>query len=241
MNSSKAKGHPLDAFYTKIYRRYDIINRLFTLGMDVKWRKITAQKCLSLHPQSVIDLCCGTADLAITVKQLSDSRDMQITGYDFNENMLSIGREKAQKNHLKNMEFIQGDAAKMPFQENSFDSMTIGFGFRNLTYENPYREKHLSEMSRILKSGASLFILESGVPTNIFVRFFYNLYLKLILIPIGTLVSGDRKAYTYLAKSSSNFFHANEVKAMLSAHGFSEFELTSFLFGAANLLKARKS
>jgi demethylmenaquinone methyltransferase/2-methoxy-6-polyprenyl-1,4-benzoquinol methylase len=240
INKNRIGGHPLDEFYSKIYKKYDRINRLFTLGQDVRWRRITARKCLSHAPASVIDLCCGTGDLALEIHRLSTPEDVKITGFDFNGNMLLIAREKAQKKAFDTIQFTEGDAAKMPFSDNSFDAMTIGFGFRNLTFENPNASLHLAEINRILKPGGRLYILESGVPSNRYIRFGYNLYLRYVLIPLGGIISGDWNAYSYLARSSANFFPVKEVERMLSDYGFGSFELESFMYGATNLVTVKK-
>lgn len=240
MTHDSRTGYPLNDFYSRIYRRYDLINRLFTFGMDVSWRKYTAARCLENKPGKVLDLCCGTADLALEVRKQSGEKHPLITGYDFNEKMLSVAREKAEQKAYSGMQFLQGDAADMPFESGNFDAITIGFGFRNLTFENPHAEKHLTEMGRILRSGGYLLILESSIPQNQVFRFLYRVYLKFFLIPAGGLLSGNWKAYSYLANSSANFFSYEEVTAMLSNYGFGNFRQKRFFMGAANLLTAQK-
>ncbi len=233
---TEKKGFALHAFYTRIFKRYDLVNSLFTLGQDQKWRRATANDCLAQSPKKVLDLCCGTGDLAIMVDQLSQD-DISITGYDFNENMLALARKKSTG---RNIQFLQGDAAQMPFNDESFDSITIGFGFRNLTFNNAARDKHIEEMHRVLKKGGSLFILESSVPQNIFIRIFYKLYLYLFLIPLGGILSGDLKAYWYLAHSSSGFYSVQEIEKMMLDQGFIKFTYKSFLFGATKLMQIIK-
>jgi demethylmenaquinone methyltransferase/2-methoxy-6-polyprenyl-1,4-benzoquinol methylase len=128
----------------------------------------------------------------------------------------------------------------MPFADNRFDCITIGFGFRNLIYDNPLSSVHISEMNRVLKKGGKLFILESGIPENRLIRFFYNCYLYMVLIPIGYILSGDHKAYRYLAQSSANFFTANEVLRLLSENGFASVSRKLFFIGAASLIITEK-
>lgn len=230
----------LKAFYSKIYRTYDLVNRLFTLGMDKRWRKVTARRCLEKNPAAVMDLCCGTGDLSMDLIKWAKNEQLKVTGYDFNPDMLSIARIKSENKNLKNTEFIEGDAAQMPFKDGRFDAITIGFGFRNLTFENPARDKHIEEMHRVLKEQGELLILESGVPSNLIVRFFYKLYLYLFLIPLGGLISWNFKAYWYLAHSSSKFYSIVEVKDLLLSKQFSNVESRKFFFGAANLVIATK-
>lgn len=232
---SSNKGFALHEFYSRIFKQYDLINRLFTFGQDQRWRKITAKLCLENKPGHILDLCCGTGDLTLQLLAHTKS-NVSITGYDFNDNMLNIAREKVKRKYYRGLDFIQGDAANMPFENEQFDAITIGFGFRNLTYNNTARDKHISEMYRVLSTGGKLYILESSVPENIIIRIFYRVYLYLFLIPLGTILSGDFKAYRYLAKSSAEFYSLEETRKILLKGGFSKLESKNFMFGATNLI-----
>lgn len=231
--------HPLQTYYSHIYKSYDLVNRLFTFGLDKKWRRYTAQKCLESAPRQVIDLCCGTGDLSIALSRQANEK-VSITGYDLNHEMLTLAREKAsQLTHPP--VFIQGDAASMPFDGDSVDCITISFGFRNLTWENPQRNEFIGEMTRVLKPGGRLLILESARPENRVIALLYDLYLSLILIPLGGIISGNRKAYRYLAGSSSGFYSFCELQSMLQSHRLSLQKERTFLFGSVNLLIAIKT
>jgi len=231
-------GHPLQNYYSRIYRTYDLVNALFTLGLDKKWRRFTAKECLSANPERILDLCCGTGDLAITLMKNAGDK-VSVTGYDLNAEMLVIAKRKALHEKV-DITFIQGDAGSMPFQNDEFDSITIGFGFRNLTWENPNRDRHVSEISRILKPGGKLFVLESARPESKIVGFFYTLYLKLILIPLGGFLSGDWNAYRYLAGSSSGFYSFPQLLKLLDTQLMDLHLRKKFLFGSVNLLIAIK-
>jgi demethylmenaquinone methyltransferase/2-methoxy-6-polyprenyl-1,4-benzoquinol methylase len=237
MNQQQNNSHPLDQYYSKIYRNYDLVNRLFTLGNDKKWRNQTAIECLKNNPIDIIDLCCGTGDICIVLSGKANSK-IRITGFDLNQQMLEMARTKSK--NILNIKFTQGDVADMPFNDESFDAMTIGFGFRNLTFENNKTEIHLKEMNRILRKGARLHILESSVPSNKLIRSFYKFYLSVILIPLGALISGNWKAYSYLARSSANFFNVQEVNEILMKYGFEVLKVKTFFFGASNLITAVK-
>ena len=232
-------GFNLNKFYSKIYKRYDLINKLFTFGLDKKWRRITIENCLDESPKTVLDLCCGTGDLTISIAKKAVN-DILVTGYDMNTSMLKQANHKVEKSNYSNIEFIKGDAAQMPFVDSSFDRITIGFGFRNLTFDNPNKDKHIAEIYRVLKPGGRLLILESGVPENFLIRFLYKIHLYFILIPLGGIISGNFEAYWYLAHSSSKFFKLNEIDGMLKEKGFKECSFKSFLFGAANLIISKK-
>jgi demethylmenaquinone methyltransferase/2-methoxy-6-polyprenyl-1,4-benzoquinol methylase len=233
------KGYDLDKFYSKIYKRYDLINKLFTFGLDRKWRRIMVEKSLENAPKTILDLCCGTGDITIALCKKAHA-DIAVTGYDFNAQMLDQARIKSEKQNLSSIHYIQGNAASLPFTESQFDTITISFGFRNLTFNNPNRDNHIAEMLRVLKPGGRLLILESGVPQNALVKVLYNLYLYLFLIPMGGVISGNLKAYWYLAHSSSKFYSVKELEQLLKEKGFSKFKYQSFFLGAANLFIAEK-
>ncbi len=239
MNFEERKRYPLKDYYSKIHKKYDLINRLFTFGLDRKWRKAAASICLSSHPRKVMDLCCGTGDMAIEIALLCES-NVEIKGYDFSEQMLSIAKKKVQKRKLKNIDFVQGDAAKIPFGNTSFDCITIAFGFRNLCYENPEYKNHFQEMNRVLKDKGKVIILESGIPSNSLVWSIYKVYLSFILIPLGGIISGNWKAYKYLAKSSGDFYDATKIDCLLREFNFKLIQERNYLLGAANLFIAEK-
>lgn len=229
--------YPLNAFYSRIYKRYDLINLLFTLGMDRWWRRYTVRQCLRYHPAKVLDLCCGTGEMTLLLSG-NNTKDLSVTGFDMNGQMLGRAIQKTDKKGFHNIRYVQGRVSSMPFQDESFDCITVGFGFRNLTYDNPEQARHLSEMFRVLKKGGKLFILESGIPENPWIRFFFKMYLNLVLIPLGSLLSGDRQAYRYLARSSAGFFSVDEIGLMLSGKGFTMDERKKFFTGAADLIVA---
>jgi demethylmenaquinone methyltransferase/2-methoxy-6-polyprenyl-1,4-benzoquinol methylase len=239
MNQLNQQEQKLETFYSTIYKRYDLVNRLFTMGMDMRWRKKAAVECLKTKPSRIIDLCCGTGDMVLTIYKFS-LPNARIAAYDFSETMLGVARRKAIKQGADSIEFIQGDVARMPFADGEFNSITIAFGFRNLTYENPSRDIHIYEIARILKAGGRLIILESAVPSNRIVYFFYFMYLRIVLIPLGGLLSGNWKAYRYLVKSSVNYYRRNEISDLLQKNKLVVTSVKSLFLGAASLLTALK-
>jgi demethylmenaquinone methyltransferase/2-methoxy-6-polyprenyl-1,4-benzoquinol methylase len=232
-------GFPLQDYYSRIYKTYDLVNRLFTFGQDRKWRRQTIEACLKDNPQNILDLCCGTGDLALGIA-LNARRPVTITGFDLNASMLEVARNKAKKLDIRTVDFRLGNAGSMPFASHEFDRITIGFGFRNLIWQNPNQAKHLEEISRVMKPGARMLILESAVPENAFVSFFYRLYLKMILVPLGGILSGDWKAYRYLAGSSSGFYDFSTLKGMMKPYKLTLYAEKKYMFGSVNLLVAIK-
>jgi demethylmenaquinone methyltransferase / 2-methoxy-6-polyprenyl-1,4-benzoquinol methylase len=234
------RQRPLQDFFTAVPPHYDLINRIFTLGMDEGWRKKTAQLCLASHPQKVLDLCCGTADLAIRIARLAPA-GTQVVGLDFSPTMLEIAQHKAAQAHLKEqINFVHGDVNDLPFPDGYFDSMGIGFAFRNLTYKNPRTQRYLSEIVRVLKPGGEFVIVESSQPPNRLLRKLAHWYVGGLVPALGVLISRNRPPYQYLAESSRNFYTAEELADLLVHAGFSKVTVKKLFFGAAAIHIATK-
>ena len=230
---------PLKEFYSRIHNRYDLVNSIFTFGLDAKWRRIAAKSINKSKPQNILDLCCGTGKFAFTIDKYA-TQHPRITGYDFSEAMLGHAKKTAEKQKFENINFVQGDVAEMPFEDNSFDAIGIAFGFRNLTFNSRHENIHIAEIQRVLKEDGSLYILESGSPQNLFIQFFYTIFLFIFLIPVGGLLTGDFKAYYYLAISSRSYYSRQQMVILLKSFGFKNVKVRKFLFGATNLTIAEK-
>ena len=229
---------PLHSMFTAVPRRYDLVNHVITCGLDVRWRRKAALACLADHPAKVLDLCCGTGDLALNLARLS-SKDTEITGIDYSQPMLAIAARKAEAAGLdKRISFIHGDVASLPFHNGYFDSIGISFAFRNLTYKNPLAEQYLQEIYRVLASGGKFVIVESSQPESRFVRRFFHLYLCWFVLRMGHWLSGNQQAYHYLAESARRFYGPGEVKKLLLSAGFKEVSHQPLLLGAAGLYVA---
>ena len=231
-------GKHLHRIFTAVPSSYDIINHFITLFLDVFWRNKAVRECLSARPETLMDICCGTGDMAVTAAKFADY-DIQVTGFDYSQPMLDEAKQKAEKAGYK-ITFKHGDVADMPFTENTFDCLCNGFGFRNLTFKNPDSEKHISEILRVLKPGGRLVIVESSQPVNGFIRFFHRLYLRYFVFPVGYLISRNRQAYKYLAVSIEKYYNADELKELLLKSGFSEVSYKRLFFGAAAIHVAVK-
>ena len=226
--------------FSGITGHYDLINHVFTWGMDRRWRDELVAQCLKLHPERVLDIGCGTGDLAINIARRARG-NLHVTGYDFSRPMLEIAAKKAQAVAPgKKISFTYGEAAQMPFPDASFACIGISFAFRNLIYKNPLAERHLSEILRVLKPGGSCLIAESSQPRNKFIRRLHHLYLRTYVYWAGVLISGDKKAYRYLAESVINFYTPEELEKRLLAAGFRQVFYQPLFFGAAGIYRAVK-
>jgi demethylmenaquinone methyltransferase/2-methoxy-6-polyprenyl-1,4-benzoquinol methylase len=220
--------------------RYDLVNRVVTLGMDRRWRCRAALACLAGKPQHILDLGCGTGDLAINIARLAQ-KDIEIIGLDYSPPMLVLARRKALKAGVSDrIDFIHGEAVHLPFPDAHFDAVSISFAFRNLTYKNPLGPFHLAEVSRVLRPGGRYVIVESSQPENLFVRALFHLYLRAFVGPVGTLLSRNRAAYRYLVESTARFSSPGEVREMLLVAGFRDVSYRPLLFGASGIHVAIK-
>lgn len=226
---------PLHRIFTAVPRRYDLINRIITFGLDQRWRREAAKECLASHPGRVLDIGCGTGDLVLNLARLADD-DVALIGLDYSRPMLEIATRKAARLAKKGkITFIYGDAANLPFPDGYFDGVGISFAFRNLTYKNPLTSRHLAEVLRVLSPGGRYVIVESSQPKSKLIRKLYHFYLRWFVYPVGYLLSGNKGAYSYLAESATRFYTAEEVKEMLLAAGFRQVSFRRFFFGAAAL------
>jgi demethylmenaquinone methyltransferase/2-methoxy-6-polyprenyl-1,4-benzoquinol methylase len=221
--------------FTEVPPHYDLINSVITWGLDRRWRKKAAEECLKHKPQKMLDLCCGTGDLAVTLCRLG-KRGVRVLGIDYSPPMLVLARQKAlSRGGNSCASFIQGDASCLPFPDASFDSVGISFAFRNLTYKNPLAGKHLTEVRRVLTAGGRYVIVETSQPESGLIRGIFHRYLRWFVRNAGFWISGNKGAYNYLAESAANFYNAGEIKNMLLEAGFQEIFYRPLLFGAAGI------
>jgi demethylmenaquinone methyltransferase/2-methoxy-6-polyprenyl-1,4-benzoquinol methylase len=240
------KDFPLHSFYGDIHATYDRVNRVFTFGRDRSWRRTAARELLKSEPCRVLDLCTGTGDfvLELALQSSRQGKEPELSGFDFSSEMLQEARRKLEEvgleKQLPEIRFLEGDAADMPFEDGSFDSMGITFGIRNLVYENSRASQHLGEMARVLRPGGQLVVLESSRPGSPLWRIFNNFYLRFILPYLGGIISGNLKAYQYLARSSKNYYTIGEMGKILDAAGFTMIRSRSLFLGSVMLLVLEK-
>ena len=223
------KKQQVHEMFNRIAFTYDFLNHFLSAGVDRHWRKIAIRMLSASSPKVILDVATGTADFAIEAVLLQPEK---IIGVDLAENMLRIGEEKVRKMNLeKIISLQQADSEALPFSENNFDAITIGFGVRN--FMNPL--KGLSEMHRVLKPGGKIAVLEFSKPKNFLVKGAFNFYFKKLCPLIGAIVSKDKKAYQYLHDSVKNFAEGREFLDMMETAGFKNTFQRKLTFGIASV------
>jgi demethylmenaquinone methyltransferase / 2-methoxy-6-polyprenyl-1,4-benzoquinol methylase len=216
--------------FAKISPRYDVLNHLLSVNIDKRWRRRVVNEVRSLLPEGahVLDVGCGTGDLSL---ELFENTAAQVTGIDFCGPMLKFAKTKA-----PHVQFIEGDALRLPFAEASFDGLTIGFALRNLASV----ERGLSELRRVLKPDGIVAILEFSRPVFPLFEQFVRLYYRRLLPWIGGIVSGSRDAYEYLPDSISRFPDQQTLAAMMQEAGFEDVRFDNLSGGIAALHTGRR-
>ncbi len=234
-NSGDGKKEQVTKMFDTISDNYDSLNRVISFGIDVKWRKKVVSIVKKHQPNSILDIATGTGDLAIN---LSDTGAEKIVGLDISPGMLDIGKQKVAKKNLNNtIEMVLGDSEQLPFEDASFDAITVAFGVRN--FEN--LEKGLSEIYRVLKPKGVFVILETSVPTKTPFKQFYNVYTKKIMPTIGKMFSKDNSAYAYLSESAAAFPFGERLNNILRKIGFIDVEDKPQTFGVASIYISQKA
>lgn len=234
-DSQDGKKKQVEQMFDNISENYDGLNRVISLGSDIKWRKKVIKMVGDTKPNSILDIATGTGDLAIQFAESTNAE--KIVGLDLSEGMLSIAKKKVSGKPIsQKIEFIQGDSEALPFEDNTFDAITVSFGIRN--FEN--LEVGLSEILRVLKCNGIFVVLETSVPSKFPFKQGYNLYSKNILPLIGKVFSKDKVAYKYLSESASTFPHGEKLNNILGEIGFKNVENHPQTFGVATIYKATK-
>jgi demethylmenaquinone methyltransferase/2-methoxy-6-polyprenyl-1,4-benzoquinol methylase len=216
--------------FTRIAPRYDLLNHLLSAQMDRFWRARSVrelQPILQRPDALVLDLCCGTGDLALALQRKAKAR---VLGADFSHSMLLRAGQKAQE-AVRPIPFLEADALRLPFADNAFDLVTSAFGFRNLANY----EQGLKEILRVLKPAGSIGILEFAEPAPGLLGDAYRFYTGTMLPKIGGWISGDREAYAYLPKSVARFFRPDEFATALKTAGFIQVRFHLMTLGAVAL------
>lgn len=232
--SSLSKKQQVEQMFDNISPKYDFLNRVLSFGIDIRWRKKVVKMVAKNQPQYVLDIATGTGDLAIAIAKKTNAN---VVGLDLSEGMLSFGREKIKSLNLnKQIQMVQGDAENLPYQDNTFDAVTVAFGVRN--FEN--LDKGLLEINRVLKPGGKLVILEFSKVESFPMKQLYGFYSRYILPTIGKIISKDQSAYTYLPDSVKAFPHGNEMLNILKNNQFKNPSNKKLTFGISSIYCAIK-
>ena len=233
-DSDLGKKEQVTKMFDTISGDYDGLNRVICSGIDIKWRKKVVKLIKATNPESILDIATGTGDLAIN---LAETNATKIVGLDISSGMLEIGKEKIKKKSLETkIDMILADSENMPFEDNSFDAITVAFGVRN--FET--LESGLKEIYRVLKPNGTFVILETSIPTKTPYKQGYKFYTKNILPLIGKVFSKDRSAYKYLCESASVFPYGEALNNILREIGFINVEDFPQTFGFATIYKSSK-
>ena len=223
-DSKLGKKEQVAQMFDNISSNYDGLNRVISLGIDIKWRKKVVEIVGKNKPKQILDIATGTGDLALMMAAL-------------NPGMLEVGKQKISKANLSDkIEMIVGDSEAMPFDDNTFDAITVSFGVRNFANLN----KGLTEISRVLKPTGVLVILETSNPVKFPFKQGYKLYTNLFLPIVGKLFSKDKDAYSYLSESANSFPFGKAFNNILQKNGFTHTKDNPVTFGVATIYTASK-
>ena len=233
-DSELGKKEQVAQMFDNISENYDGLNRVISLGIDVSWRKKVVKLVSEVNPKKILDIATGTGDLALMMAELNPDK---IVGLDISPGMLEVGKQKVNKANLSDkIEMVVGDSENIPFEDNTFDAITVSFGVRN--FEN--LDKGLTEIYRVLRPGGKFVVLETSNPTKFPFKQGYKLYTNFILPIIGKLFSKDKVAYSYLSESANSFPFGEAFNNILTKNGFKNANSLPVTFGVASIYTSTK-
>lgn len=234
-NDTEAKGKQVGEMFDSIAPAYDFMNTAMTGGLHRWWRNRAlrmAGKMLKAEPKRILDVACGTGDVAFRLHEIYP--EAEITGLDLSDGMLEVARTKLAKmdaNANSKIHFTQGDSLAMPYQDDTFDLLTVAYGVRNFERLG----EGLKEMARVIKPGGVLCIVELSEPNNPVIKSLYRLYARNIIPAVGRLVSKDPRAYTYLPESIAACPQRSEMTNLMKAAGFNDTRFKSLTLGVVTI------
>jgi demethylmenaquinone methyltransferase / 2-methoxy-6-polyprenyl-1,4-benzoquinol methylase len=226
MNQSKEQR--VHTVFEKIYGNYDKMNSLISFQQHKRWRKDTMKRMAVKQGASALDVCCGTADWTLALADAVGEAGT-VKGLDFSKNMLKIGEEKVRNSNMDQIELIHGNAMELPFEDNSFDYVTIGFGLRNV----PDYLHVLKEMNRVLKPGGMAVCLETSQPTMFGYRQAYYFYFQFLMPLFGKVFAKSYSEYSWLQESAKDFPGMEELSGMFREAGFDNVACKPYTGGVA--------
>ncbi|TLS35922.1 demethylmenaquinone methyltransferase [Pseudalkalibacillus caeni] len=233
MQSSKEqKVHEV---FQSISKKYDFMNSVISFQRHKAWRKDTMKRMNVHKGTKALDVCCGTADWTLSLSE-AVGKNGEAYGLDFSENMLAVGKEKVKDTGVENVTLIHGNAMDLPFEDNSFDYVTIGFGLRNV----PDYFQVLKEMYRVVKPGGKVVCLETSQPTMPVFKQGYYLYFQYIMPTLGKIFASSFKEYSWLQESAKSFPGREELAEMFKKTGLTNVEVKAYSGGVAAMHLGRK-
>jgi demethylmenaquinone methyltransferase/2-methoxy-6-polyprenyl-1,4-benzoquinol methylase len=234
-NNVESKREQVETMFDNIAPYYDLMNRVLSLGIDKTWRSKAIKLLQDLESPKILDVATGTCDVAIEMaKNLSNP---SIIGLDISAKMLKVGQKKIDKSGLGDIiSLTQGESENLPFDDNTFDAITVAFGVRNFGD----LKKGLAEIRRVLKTDGQLIVLEFSKPTMFPFKQGFNFYFKNILPRIGKLTSKDPKAYTYLYESVQAFPDGDNFIKVLDSLDYKKSTCTPLTVGICSIYHSRK-
>jgi demethylmenaquinone methyltransferase/2-methoxy-6-polyprenyl-1,4-benzoquinol methylase len=233
-DSEKSKKQEVQEMFNNISKRYDLLNHLLSMGIDKSWRKKAVRLLKPFAPKDILDIATGTGDFAIALLKLNPTK---LVGVDISEGMLAKGQEKLKRKKLEDKITLQlGDSETLPFEDASFDAITVGFGVRN--FEN--LEKGLGDMLRVLRPSGTVAILEFSKPKKFPVKQYFAFHSKYIIPFVGKMVSKDKAAYTYLPDSVAAFPEGENFLEIMKKVGYADVSAHLVSGGIATIYLGKK-
>ena len=233
-NSDKSKKEEVAEMFNNISKKYDFLNHFLSLGIDKIWRKKAIKKLREIQPKRILDIATGTGDFAIASLKLNPT---EVVGIDISAGMLEVGREKMKARQFDSIiTMTLGDSEALPFEDNYFDALTVGFGVRNFEH----LEIGLAEMLRVIRVGGKIVILEFSKPKNFPVKQVYGFISKYIIPFFGKRISKDDKAYAYLPESIAAFPEGKEMTDILTKLGYKNVKAKLVSGGIATIYSGTK-
>jgi demethylmenaquinone methyltransferase/2-methoxy-6-polyprenyl-1,4-benzoquinol methylase len=229
-----SKKEQVAKMFNNISPKYDLLNHLLSLGIDIHWRKKAIKLLKNENPKTILDIATGTGDFAIQALDLNPDK---VIGVDISDGMLDIGREKLIRKRLNDRITLEnGDSENLKFEDNIFDAVIVAFGVRN--FENLH--SGLSGMHRVLRKNGRVVVLEFSKPTIFPFKQLYNFYFNAILPIIGKVISKDNSAYTYLPESVKAFPEGATFLQILNDIGFNQAKCIPLTFGICSIYTGTK-